>query len=187
MRPTRSERPHARAGAAAAAAPGGAPGGDYGGNIEPGRQRGHAPVCVALCDVVDGGVASVGLLRPESAAFEIVADVTAPDWDFADDPGDLDRIVNYPSYQRVLKSQGAFLVSRTGHAGADVIHRASRGWPETYVLSPLCLNEECLGYIGVDDRRPGQFDQDVINLDRQRQLADRPFALERVDRPRAAT
>ena len=122
-------------------------------------------VCTALCVVADAESASVGLLRPELAAFEIVADVTAPDWDFADDPGDLDPISNYPSYQRVLTSQGAFLVSRGYGTPAQVdFIEANQAGLETYVLAPLRLNDECLGYIGVYDRRPDQFGQDVINL-----------------------
>jgi diguanylate cyclase (GGDEF)-like protein len=122
-------------------------------------------VCIALCDVVDAESASVGLLRPELAAFEIVADVTAPDWDFADEPGDLDPIDNYPSYQRVLTSQGAFLVSRDHGTPEQMqfIEHHEVGL-ETYVLAPLRLNDVCLGYVGVYDRRPGQFGQEVITL-----------------------
>ena len=41
---------------------------------------------------------------------------------------------------------------------------ANQAGLETYVLAPLRLNDECLGYIGVYDRRPDQFGQDVINL-----------------------
>ena len=68
------------------------------------------------------------------AAFEIVADVTAPDWDFADDPGDLDPISNYPSYQRVLTSQGAFVVAvATEHRPRWTSSRPTRR-ASTYVL-----------------------------------------------------
>jgi diguanylate cyclase (GGDEF)-like protein len=122
-------------------------------------------VCTALCDVVDAESASVGILRPELNAFEIVADVTAPDWDFANKPGDLDPISNYPSFERVVSSQGAFLVSREqGTPGQIRFIEHSPVGLRTYVLAPLRLNDACLGYLGVYDRREGQFTRETTDL-----------------------
>jgi diguanylate cyclase (GGDEF)-like protein len=122
-------------------------------------------VCTELCDVVSAESASIGILRPELHAFEIVADVTAPDWDFADKPGDLDPISNYPSFERVIASSGAFMVSRDQGTPEQIqfIETSPVGL-ETYVLAPLRLNDACLGYLGIYDRRGRQFNQATIEL-----------------------
>jgi diguanylate cyclase (GGDEF)-like protein len=122
-------------------------------------------VCMELCEVVDAESASIGILRPELKAFEIVADVTAPGWDFADKPGDLDPIANYPSFERVIASSGAFMASREQGTPEQIrfIENSPVGL-ETYVIAPLRLNDACLGYLGIYDRRASQFNQETIEL-----------------------
>ncbi|MDQ2683776.1 MAG: GAF domain-containing protein, partial [Chloroflexota bacterium] len=122
-------------------------------------------VCKAICKVADAESAVVGVFHPEMNAFEIVADVTAADWDYADEPGRVYPLSGYPSYDRVLSSPSAFVVDRTTPEDdmRAYIDNSTVGL-ETYVLAPLYVNETCLGYVGLFDRRPGQFGRPVLEL-----------------------
>ncbi len=124
----------------------------------------HA-VCEALCEVANAESAVVGIFHPQLEAFEIVADLTAPDWDFADTPGRMYPISDYPAYDIVLSGNGSFAIDRQtpDYELRSYIEDNPVGLA-TYALIPLWLNNVCLGYLGMFDRRDGQFTRSVLDL-----------------------
>jgi diguanylate cyclase (GGDEF)-like protein len=122
-------------------------------------------VCVALRDVVDAESAVVGLYLPDQEAFEIVANVTTPDRDFATEPGAIFTVKEYPAYAGVVSSAQSQVVERGTAADYFATYFAeTQEGLETLALIPLWLNDACLGYMGLFDRRPGQFDGPKLAL-----------------------
>jgi diguanylate cyclase (GGDEF)-like protein len=124
-----------------------------------------AEIAQASLGVAGAECCTIVLWHPETAAFEIGADQTTPDWPGVEEPGRCLPAEHLGSNLLVMTSRQPHRFDRESPelSATELAHMREQG-AESVLVVPLIAGEACLGTLNLLSRGRGVFDANAVRL-----------------------